>query len=132
MKASTRLLSILLASSLLTAPGVSSGAITMGSPTMVNVALNRTTFGDVASRRPSPSTGGSPGIIKGEVFQGNPNSDQDGDGVNAFTEFAMGIRDLIPNTLAEMVDDQYVRIYRSLTPLTNEKLFVRVRTKYPL
>ena len=128
MKASTRLLSILLASSLLTAPGVSSGAITMGSPTMVNVALNRPTFGDVASRRPSPSTGGSPGIIKGEVFQGNPNSD----GVNAFTEFAMGIRDLVPNTLAEMVDDQYVRIYRSLTPLTDEKLFVRYRTKYPL
>lgn len=94
MKASTRLLSLLLASSLLTAPGVSSGAITMGSPTMVNVALNRTTFGDVASRRPSPSTGGSPGIIKGEVFQGNPNSDQDGDGVNAFTEFAMGMSDL--------------------------------------
>lgn len=94
---------------------------------MVNVALNRPTFGDVASRRPSPSTGGSPGIIKGEVFQGNPNSD----GVNAFTEFAMGIRDLVPNTLAEMVDDQYVRIYRSLTPLTDEKLFVRYRTKYP-
>ena len=129
MRALTRLLSILLASSLLTAPGVSSGAITMGSPTMVNVALNRTTFGDVASRRPSPSTGGSPGIIKGEVFQGNPNSDQDGDGVNAFTEFAMGISDLDTNTLAEMVGDQYVRIYRSLTPLTDEKLFVRYCTK---
>lgn len=129
MKASTRLLSLLLASSLLTAPGVSSGAITMGSPTMVNVALNRTTFGDVASRRPSPSTGGSPGIIKGEVFQGNPNSDQDGDGVNAFTEFAMGMSDLDTNTLAEMVGDQYVRIYRSLTPLTDEKLLVRYRTK---
>ena len=87
---------------------------------------------NVASRRPSPSTEGSPGIIKGEVFQGNLNSDQDGDGVNAFTEFAMGIRDLVPKTLAEMVDDQYVRIYRSLTPLTDEKLFVRYRTKYPL
>ncbi|MGC6459301.1 MAG: FN3 associated domain-containing protein [Akkermansiaceae bacterium] len=142
------------------------------------ILVDGTRPNDPASWRPSPSPGGSPGIIEGEVFQGNPDSDQDGDGVNAFTEFAMGTSDLVPNTLdqmpsftddgnggwefkfpvsmnargttgrvefssdltswsadsgaavlvrSEVVGDQYVRTYRSLTPLTDEKLFVRVR-----
>lgn len=52
---------------------------------------------DPASWRPSLSVGGSPGIEEGTDFAGNPDEDLDGDGVDAFTEFAMGTSDLVPN-----------------------------------
>jgi hypothetical protein len=142
------------------------------------ILVDGTRPNDPASWRPGPSIGGSPGTLEGEVFQGKADDDQDGDGVNAYTEFAMGTSDLIPNTPAQMpsftndgnggwefkfpvsmeargtngqvefsdnlthwsgeyagailvrsevIGNQYIRTYRSQTPLTDEELFVRVR-----
>ena len=41
----------------------------------------------------SSNIGGSPGQADGEGFNGNPEVDQDGDGLNAFLEYAFGTND---------------------------------------
>jgi hypothetical protein len=51
-----------------------------------------------ASWIPSLSIGGTPGGTAGLLFTGDANADADGDGVNAFAEFASGTSDNIPNT----------------------------------
>ena len=56
---------------------------------------------DPAAWRPSLSDGGSPGTLGGDGFTGNPDEDLDGDGINSFTEFAMGTSDLEPNGPAD-------------------------------
>ena len=66
------------------------------------ILVDGTRPNDPASWRPSMSAGGSPGTLEGEIFEGNPTADEDGDGVNAFTEFAMGTSDLVPNTPGQM------------------------------
>ena len=43
--------------------------------------------------RDSLNIGGSPGQADGEGFIGNPEADQDGDGLNAFLEYAFGTND---------------------------------------
>lgn len=66
------------------------------------VLVDETTPNNPASWSPSFSIGGSPGSIEGNVFTGDPDADFDGDGVNAFAEFAGGTSDRIPNTSEDL------------------------------
>jgi len=142
------------------------------------VLVDATAPNNPASWSPSFSVGGSPGSTEGRVFTGDANADLDGDGLNAFAEFASGTSDNIPNTpedlpsfkaddaggwefqfavaldvqgvtaavefssdlnswsedptvadfvRSEIVDNRYVRTFRSKSPINDERLFMRVR-----
>ena len=61
------------------------------------VLSDPTNPGSPASWRPSVALGGSPGVDDATRFSGDPFTDLDKDGVNAFAEYAMGSSDNIPN-----------------------------------
>ncbi len=58
--------------------------------------------------RPSVATNGNPGSGDATIFVGDPNEDLDGDGLNAFAEYALGTDDNVQNfdPLIGSVDDQ--------------------------
>ena len=54
---------------------------------------NNPDHSDPNSWTASANIGGSPGLGDGEGFNGDPSEDQDGDGLNAFLEYAFGTSD---------------------------------------
>ncbi|MGK0185278.1 MAG: hypothetical protein ACI9R3_001054 [Verrucomicrobiales bacterium] len=55
---------------------------------------------DPSSWKASSTIGGTPGTDEAsDVFTGDPNADEDGDGIKALLEFALGTSDTIPNSL---------------------------------
>jgi hypothetical protein len=87
---------------------------------------------DPASWRASTAIGGTPG--KGEQdggFIGDPNADQDGDGIKALLEFALGTSDLIPNGIEldiEITDSNVLLHYTRSSTASNLSIAYEVST----
>ncbi|MDA0814725.1 MAG: lamin tail domain-containing protein, partial [Verrucomicrobia bacterium] len=69
-----------------------------GGPSLVLINSNGTNASDPASWKASALAGGTPGSAEqSSNFTGDPNADQDRDGINALLEFALGTSDLSAN-----------------------------------
>ncbi|MCB1094383.1 MAG: lamin tail domain-containing protein [Verrucomicrobiae bacterium] len=69
-----------------------------GGPSLVLIDSNPSNASDPASWKASAVPGGTPGTVEqSSQFTGDPNADQDGDGIHALLEFALGTSDLVAN-----------------------------------